>query len=291
MELNRYELFLDVATTKNFTKSGIRMGYTQSGVSHVLKSMEAELGFPLFVRNKHGVSLTAEAERILPLVRELLDVNRKLDHVVETLGQSGGGHLTIATLASISHNWLPDIISAFRKEYPSVTLELIEGNPKELLSCLEEKKADLAFLSRSAIEDMEWIPLYDDPMLAVIPNDYDISNMKSFPVSDFEDQPFLLPAREVYTDFPDLLVNHGIHLKVVCSAREDLSIMHMVASGLGFSILPQMSVLDMKYPIQTLPLDPPLTRELGIAYPKTDHMSPVATRFIELTQEVLLNIH
>ncbi|MGN0169871.1 MAG: LysR family transcriptional regulator [Lachnospiraceae bacterium] len=290
MELNRYELFLDVATTKNFTKSGVRMGYTQSGVSHVLKSMESELGFPLFVRNKHGVSLTAEAERILPLVRELLEVNRKLDRVVETLSESGGGHLTIATLASISHNWLPDIISAFRREFPSMTLELIEGNPKELLSFLEEKKADLAFLSRSASDDMEWIPLYDDPMLAVIPESFDITGMKSFPVSDFEDQPFLLPAREVYTDFPDLLVNHGIHLNVVCSAREDLSIMHMVASGLGFSILPQMSVLDMKYPISTLPLDPPISRELGIAYPKSDHMSPAATRFIELTQEMLLNI-
>lgn len=43
MDINKYILFADVAATKNFTKSGERMGYTQPGVSHVLKAMEREL--------------------------------------------------------------------------------------------------------------------------------------------------------------------------------------------------------------------------------------------------------
>ena len=45
MDISKYALFADIAETKNFTKSGERMGYTQSGVSHVLKAMENELGF------------------------------------------------------------------------------------------------------------------------------------------------------------------------------------------------------------------------------------------------------
>ena len=44
MEINKYALFADVADTKNFTKTGERMGYTQPGVSHILKGMEAEFG-------------------------------------------------------------------------------------------------------------------------------------------------------------------------------------------------------------------------------------------------------
>ncbi len=290
MDLNRYALFLDVATTKNFTKSGIRMGYTQSGVSHVLKSMESELGFSLFVRTKHGVELTSEAERILPLVRNLLEMNRKLDNVVDSLTQQNEKRLTIATLASISHNWLPDIIAAFVRENPSITLELIEGNPKELCNALEEKKADLAFLSHSSATDFEWISLYEDPMLAILPDNYDISGMTAFPISHFEGQSFLLPAKEVYTDLPDLLVNHGVHVNVVCLAREDLSLMHLVSSGLGMTIMPQLSVLDMKYPLNVLPLKPNLTRELGIAYCKGEQLSPIAKQFIEIAQAKLLNI-
>ena len=42
VEINKYALFADVADTKNFTKTGERMGYTQPGVSHILKGMEAD---------------------------------------------------------------------------------------------------------------------------------------------------------------------------------------------------------------------------------------------------------
>ena len=289
MDLNRYALFVDIASTKNFTKSGVRMGYTQSGVSHVLKSMEAELGFPLFIRTKHGVMLTEEAKRILPLVRKLLEVNRKLENVVDSIAHRNDSHLTIATLASISHNWLPDIIANYVKENPSITLELIEGNPKELCAALDEKKADIAFISRTSASEYEWISLYEDPMLALLPDSYDVSGMSAFPITAFENQPFLLPAKEVYTDLPDLLVNHGVHVNVVCSAREDLSLMHLVSSGLGMTIMPQLSVLDMKYPLNVLPLKPALTRELGIAYRKDGHLPSYAKDFIELTQATLLN--
>ena len=65
-----------------FTKSGERTGYTQPGVSHVLKAMERELGFSLFLRTPKGVTLTSDAEAILPLVRELLAVNEQLKQTV-----------------------------------------------------------------------------------------------------------------------------------------------------------------------------------------------------------------
>ena len=62
MDIKKFKLFLDVAETNNFTKSGDRLGYTQSGVSHILKSLEEEVGFPLFIRSKHGVTLTKSAK-------------------------------------------------------------------------------------------------------------------------------------------------------------------------------------------------------------------------------------
>ena len=72
MDLNKYTLFADVAETKNFTKTGERMGYTQPGVSHILKTLENEPGFPLFLRTKRGIKLTPNAEVILPIERNML---------------------------------------------------------------------------------------------------------------------------------------------------------------------------------------------------------------------------
>ena len=104
MDINKYVLFADVANTKNFTKSGERMGYTQPGVSHVLKAMERELGFSLFLRTPKGVTLTSDAEAILPLVRELLAVNEQLEQTVSQINGLEKGHLCIATFASISRS-------------------------------------------------------------------------------------------------------------------------------------------------------------------------------------------
>lgn len=58
MDINKYALFADDAETLNFTKSGEHMGYTQSGVSHILKTMETELGFPVRLTSSQISSLT-----------------------------------------------------------------------------------------------------------------------------------------------------------------------------------------------------------------------------------------
>lgn len=116
MDIKKFKLFADVAETGNFTKSGDRLGYTQSGVSHILKSLEEEMGFPLFVRSNQGVKLTKNAQKILPLVRPILAMYESLEQTVNEIHGVESGSLTIATFQSISISWLPSI---FRK--PSTT--------------------------------------------------------------------------------------------------------------------------------------------------------------------------
>ena len=103
------------------------MGYTQPGVSHILKGMEAEFGFPLFIRTKQGVIPTTNAETILPLVRQLLSINEQLEQTISSLNGLTTGRLTIASFASIARNWLPEIIHAFQQEYPGIDIALMEG--------------------------------------------------------------------------------------------------------------------------------------------------------------------
>ena len=57
MDIIRYKLFADIVATGSFTKSGKNLGYTQPSVSHILKALEDEIGFALFVRTKQGATL------------------------------------------------------------------------------------------------------------------------------------------------------------------------------------------------------------------------------------------
>lgn len=286
MDINKYALFVDVAETKNFTKTGERMGYTQPGVSHILKSMETELGFPLFIRTKRGITLTPNAETILPIVRSMLAVNEQLEQTIAALKGLDTGHLTIASFASISRNWLPTVIHAFQQDYPGIEIELLEGGTDDIVGWLNDNVADLGLVSRRHTEDLEWISLYEDPLMAILPKSFSTS-CKSYPIMDMAAQPFIISAVGTDYDIHHALESSGIKPNIRFSSMDDLAIVSMVANNLGVSILPKLVIEGMDDQVLTLPLDPYFTRELGIAYSSAGNLTPAARHFIEKVQEVL----
>lgn len=291
MEIHKYELFADVADTKNFTRSGERMGYTQPGVSHILKAMETEIGFPLFIRTKQGVSLTPNAEVILPIVRSLLSVNEQLEQTIHALNGLETGHLTIAAFASIARNWLPSIICIYQKENPGIEIELMEGGTDDIVGWVEDSRADFGLLSRRHTSPLEWISLYEDPLMAILPRDYPVENRTSFPIREMEGKPFIISAEGVDYDIRYALQSTGVTPYTHFPSKDDLVITSMVSSGLGVSILPRLVFESKKEDVLALPLEPRFSRELGIGIRSRKSLSPAARRFVEVIQKTLPGLH
>ena len=240
MDISKYALFADVADTGNFTKSGERMGYTQPGVSHILKAMEAEFGFPLFVRTKQGVVPTHNAKEILPLVRQLLSVNEQLEQTISSLNGLTTGHLTIASFASIGRSWLPAVIHSYQQSFPGIEIELLEGGTDDIINWVENSRADFGLLSKWNVDSLKWIPLYEDPLMAILPKDMDMGGKTAFPIKDMADQPFVISAEGVDYDIHQVLKETGIEPDIRFSSMDDHVVISMVANNLGISILPNL---------------------------------------------------
>lgn len=220
MDIIRYKLFADIVATGSFTKSGKNLGYTQPSVSHILKALEDEIGFALFVRTKQGVTLTPNAKVILPYVRRrLLAVNEQLEQTINGLNGLETGHLTIAAFASISRNWLPRIIHAFEKSYPGIKIELMEGGTDEIVSWVENSIADFGLLSKLHTGSLQWIKLADDPMMAILPKDF-YCLREVFPISKMADEPFIMSAEGVDYDIHQALESAGIVPNVHFSCKD-----------------------------------------------------------------------
>lgn len=290
MEIKKYALFADVADTGNLTKSGERMGYTQPGVSHILKALENEFGFPVFLRTKQGVTLTSNAEAILPIIRQLLSINEQLEQTIAALNGLDTGHLKIATFASISRNWLPAIIHLFKKEYPNIEIELLEGGTDDIVGWVEDSVADFGLLSKRHTDSLEWIPLYDDPLMAILPKDYPVNGRKSFPISEISDKPFIISAEGTDYDIHYVLNQADISPNTPFSSKDDHAIVSMVANNLGISILPKLVIEGVQNQILAIPLEPFASRQLGIGIISKDSLSPAAKRFINTLQTILPNI-
>ena len=285
MDISKYALFADVADTGNFTKSGERMGYTQPGVSHILKAMEAEFGFPLFVRGKQGVVPTHNAKEILPLVRQLLSVNEQLEQTISSLNGLTTGHLTIASFASIGRSWLPAVIHSYQQSFPGIEIELLEGGTDDIVNWVENSRADFGLLSKWNVDSLEWIPLYKDPLMAILPKDKHKGGKTAFPIKDMRDQPFVISAEGVDYDIHQVLKETGIEPDIRFSSMDDHVVISMVANNLGISILPNLVIGNARAQIQALPLEPDFSRELGIGIKSFSSLTPAAQQFITSIQE------
>ena len=87
MTLLSYEIFYTVAQEKSFQKAAKLLNMTPSAISHAISSMEKELGFSLFIRNKNGTVLTSNGETIYPQVLEVLNSN---EYLLQSVAQLNG---------------------------------------------------------------------------------------------------------------------------------------------------------------------------------------------------------
>ena len=279
MEYNKYTVFLAVARLGSISKAAEELGYTQSGISHTIRRMEEEMEIALFDRGRNGVTLTSAGRELMPLIARLEQCRINLDQTVQSLHDIHQGSLNIGTYSSISRNWLPSIIQHFQEDYPSISINFKEGGYEEILGWLKNREVDIGFLSRYELDDLEWIPLAKDPLMAVLPRDIAAGD-DSFPSSAFNGKTFIISAKGTDIDVHRMLETCNITPDIRYSAKDDLTILSMVACHLGISILPRLVLDQQRDDLIYLPLEPEYTRELGIAIPSREYASPAAEEFI-----------
>ena len=96
MDLNKYEVLLRVVDLGNMTEAALELNYTQSGISHMVKDIEEEFGFKLFIRSKKGVTLTREGIEIMPRIRALVEASDSLRQSVANVSGIQIGSVRIA---------------------------------------------------------------------------------------------------------------------------------------------------------------------------------------------------
>ncbi|MFC6651128.1 LysR family transcriptional regulator [Paenibacillus rhizoplanae] len=287
MSLIKYEVFLKVVELGSLTKAAEMLGFTQSGISHTLSSLEQEFGFPLLVRSRSGVKLTVNGEQVLQPIREILNWNEQLKQQVADIHGLETGTITIGTFTSVSVHWLPDIIKQFREEYPYIEFKLMEGGYLEIEQWIEAGVVDCGFLSLPTREKFEVIPLMQDRMLAILPLGHPLSKAPHMPLAQIAYEDFIIPKPGSDYDVQRVLEKAGIKPNIKFSAGDDYAIIAMVEKGLGISILPELVTRFQYERVAMLELEEQSFRSLGIAVSSMKYASPATRRFLQHVQNWL----
>ncbi len=290
METSRYRAFLAAADSGSFTKAAKLLNYSPSGVSQLITAIETELGFTLFNRCKKGVSLTVNGEKLIPIVRELLYQEECIYQIATDINGLVSGDVRIATYSSIAGNWLPEVIKDFKTDYPGVNITLMEGVKSEIVAQLEERKADMAFVSRLDSTDYDWAHLDDNPMIAALPKSHPLAGCKSYPIANCINEDMIIPALGYDEDLTAIFTRYNIKPSIQYRSIECFAAMSMIEKGLGISIMNELITRNYKCDIVKIPLYPAEKIELGIAVPSLEKASPAVRKFFEYAVKHLKRI-
>ena len=151
MNINKYRLMIKAIELGNLTKAASELGYTQSGASHQIKSVEEELGIKILQRDRSGTKLTTEGRLLLPYIREAISCEDKILATANSIIGMQIGSLKVGAFTSVSLVLLPIIIGQFHQLYPKVQIEMLtgQGSYPEMEEFLMDGIADSSVVSGS----------------------------------------------------------------------------------------------------------------------------------------------
>ncbi len=287
MELKHLTSFVAVAEQLSFVRAAHRLHLSQPALSGQIQRLEEELGVQLLFRNRRSVKLTDAGRVFLSEARATL---ARADQAVERVRKADRGEigrLRIGFVSSAALEIVPAIAVAFRKQFPEVTLDLINLRTSSQIRKLTGKSIDVGFLRLPMTHDQLKITvIHREPFVVVLPSDHLLAKKKQVRVAELQNERFVAYGRRWAPGFYDAIVqmctSNGFSPNITQETGEMYTAIALVAAGAGVAILPKSVVLAQSRGVVLKPLPHSAgISEIAIAVRKDDRSSLVCT-FVSL---------
>lgn len=281
MSLAKFEIISTVVELGSLTDAAVKLGLTQSAVSHAIASLESDWGFSILSRGRSGIHLTSNGELVLPYIREVLKWNEQLGQEVSTINGLQVGTIRIGTFASVSIQWLPEIMKHFNKSHPSIEIRLMEGDYEDIEHWISTGAVDFGFMSLPPSKKFDVLPLKKDRMLCILPDKHPLSKLEKVQLEEVKGEMFIMPKTSCDNDVRRIFKETNITPNIKFELADDQAIISMVQNEMGISILPEMVLYRVPENIRILSLEGDYYRSIGITATSFKSLSPAAKNFIK----------
>ncbi len=295
MNVNRLRYFCAVAEELHFGKAAARLHMAQPPLSQQIRLLEEQLDLTLFERTTRKVSLTAAGRELYVEASRVLAEYDRFEQRVREVRSGTRGTLRIGFVDSASYDTMPRLLKAYRLRWPSVEYELRSMSSDEQIAALNQDKIDLG-LSRTAgvhagVHDaLEALVLQREPLAVAVPADNPLAGQGSISLAELEGAMFIGFDRKVspslHRELVGKLKSRGIDYEPIIEATEYATILGLVASGQGVSLVPN-SVRTLRPPNLTfLAIDDEDASIPLLLMTRSDESSPLVAQVRELANEL-----
>lgn len=287
MTLLGCQIFSTIAQVGSFARTAEQLHLTPSAISHAVAGMEAECGFPLFTRTKSGVTMTAAAEQLLPAIQRLLASNESLDQSIAQINGMHKGVLRLAVFNSACVTWAPRLVTAYEADYPGIDVQIYQGSYGDIAAWIKNGTAELGFLSNSSAQELDFEPIYDDPLVCIAPKGYRTQRPGRVSAEELRNKPFVSQQADVDADIQSYFKKNDLRVNSRCYVIDDQSMIAMVACGQGVAIMPELMLRgqEKSADYDILRLEPAAHRGIGLACLDRNSLSPAARQFLTRAHE------
>lgn len=277
--LSRYRALVETINRGSITAAAEILGYTQPGISRMICSLEEEWGVRLLERGRKGITATDEALRLYPLCLSMLEMQGVLDQTVAQIKGAIVGTIRIGGYLSVLISWIPKLLQTLGEAHPGLEFQVFEGNAEEQLQMMRNNEIDVGFLSSSTPEDFQFIPLYRDPIVVVMPEKHPLTRQEKVSPEDLTRYPFLIKPEHAYGTLKDLLHNQPAFTKSAFSVKTDNALLGFVRKDMGIGVVGEM-IAKNDETITYRHFDKAYYRTLGMAVPHWKPVSPALQTFL-----------
>ncbi|AKG20423.1 LysR family transcriptional regulator [Calothrix sp. 336/3] len=253
VELQHLRYFIAVAQQENccISKVAEQLHMAQPNLTKQIKDLERKLGgVKLFDRYKNQLRLTNAGLEFLKEARLIL---AQFDHAIETailVSQGKVGQLIVGFNTSVSNSVLPSLLTEFRTKFPNVKLVLQEHTAYNLIKGLETQQIDIGLMHWDLSDwnykdtelSVEAIQEEEESFVLVLPSNHPLAAQAEISLQSLAHESFILPpshlSYSLYQQIVSLCQEVGFVPKVTQEANLMLTILSLVAGGLGISLLP-----------------------------------------------------
>lgn len=279
MELRHLRYFEAVARHSHVTRAAEELHIAQPALSKQISQLEQELDVALFDRIGRNVRLTEAGEALLPHVRAVLaQVEAARAEMAERVGLRRG-RVSVGTPPTVGTQLLPKALAAFNQSYPGIEFRLHEAGVQTLLELLETGLADMAIVTLPVDDQVLTVAeLFSEEMVVVVSCGHALARQNSVSLLDLRGEQWVLSPENYELREATLSACHqaGFNPRVVLDGGEMDTMLRLVATGIGVTIVPRLAVQESDGLVALHIQGQTLQRSLGLVWRGDRIASPAA---------------
>lgn len=242
-DIRQLRRFVAVAEERNFRRAAARLNVSQPPLSASIRSLEDEVGTPLFLRNRRRVALTEAGAAFLDRARLILSQLDDSVALAQAVAQGRSGQLTLGFIPTATYELLPRILKNYRAAYPDVALRFVELTTPEQPAALLQHRIDVGlFLVPTTIEPgVAQETLLRERLYVALPDDHALARRSEIELGALRDEPIVFIPPRSGTGY-HARVSHACQqagfMPTVVEAVEHLNTMvSLVGAGMGMALV------------------------------------------------------